>query len=82
MWMITAPKTILLFLKTEIKLEYSFLERNKVKPSAMNMIVIVLWTESENNSMNEKETEYVKRCWDIEETSDRKKSKNAAAAWR
>lgn len=30
--------------------------------------------------MNEKETEYVKRCWDIEETSDRKKSKNAAAA--
>lgn len=23
--------------------------------------------------MNEKETEYVKRCWDIEETSDRKK---------
>lgn len=42
MWMITAPKTILLFLKTEIKLEYSFLERNKVKPSTMNMIVIVL----------------------------------------
>lgn len=30
--------------------------------------------------MNEKETEYVKRCWDIEETSDIKKSKNAAAA--
>lgn len=68
----------------EIKLEYSILERNKVKSRTVNMIVTVLWTETENNSRDEKEAEYVKKkCWDIEETSDRKKkSKNVTAAWR
>lgn len=60
----------------EIKLEYSILERNKVKPRTVNMIVTILWTETENNSRDKKEAEYVKKkCWDIEETSDRKKKK-------
>lgn len=45
----------------EIKLEYSILESNKVKSRTVNMVVTVLWTETENNSRDEKEAEYVKK---------------------